>query len=265
VVQEWGRRAANWQEPAQLIEAMVGLSRMRSGNGPLYVYLLLSEIDRGRSPGQRLAPQTVRLLAEKFPRFRQQYLIFSEFHTLDNAAITRFLDTAESLDVIRDVTLRANALGIFHATVGLWQILARQGQIPADRLNDSWQRVVTPFARSVSAPGLFEAGRTALQEMLREAAGSPVLTEASVVALLAGPEQSSPEGQAVRAEMGRRIRSILAAQRLVSLDTLFALWGWRRSFGSLRCRSRSLRHASGRSGAAAATRSATRRARCGPI
>jgi hypothetical protein len=223
LVQEWGRRAANWQDPAQLIEAMIGLSRMRAGNGPLQIYLQLSEIDRGRPPGQRLTPETVRLLAEKFPRFHNQYLIFSEFRGLDNASITRFLNVADSLDAIRDNTLRANALGIFHADVGLWQILARQGQIPADRLNESWQRVLAPFARSLSASGLFEAGRASLQEMMRAATGNSPLSEAGLVALLAGPEQASPEDQSVRAEMARRIRSILAAQRLVSLDTLFAL------------------------------------------
>ena len=223
LVQEWGRRAADWQDPAQLIEAMIGLSRVRTGDGPLHIYLLLSEIDRGRPAAQRLTPATVRLLADRFPRFHQQYLIFSEFHGLDNASITRFLSVADTLDAIRDATVRANALGIFQANIGLWQILARQGQIPADRLNDSWQRVIAPFGRPLPAPDLFDAGRASLREMLRDAAGRAELSEAGILALLAGPEQASAEDQNVQAEMARRMRSILTAQRLVSLDTLFAL------------------------------------------
>ncbi len=223
LVQDWGRRAADWQDASQLIEALIGLSRMRTGDGPLHIYLILSEIDRGRPAAQRLTPATARLLADRFPRFHQQYLIFSEFRGLDNASISRFLSVADTVDAIRDGTVRANALGIFQATIGLWQVLVRQGQIPADRLNDSWQRVLAPFGGPLSAPELFDAGRASLREMLRDAAGTAEMSEAGILALLAGPEQASAEDQNVRAEMARRMSSILTAQRLVSLDTLFSL------------------------------------------
>lgn len=223
LVQDWGQRAASWQDSSQLIEALVGLSRVRTGDGPLHIYLVLSEIDRGRPAAQRLTPATVRLLADRFPRFRQQYLIFSEFRGLDNTSITRFVSVADTVDATRDETLRANALGIFQASIGLWQILARQGEIPADRLNDSWQRVIAPFGRPLSAPELFDAGLASLREMLRDAGGGAELSETGLLSLLAGPEQASAEDQNVRAEVARRMRSILTAQRLVSLDTLLAL------------------------------------------
>jgi hypothetical protein len=223
LARDWAGRARDWQNPWQLVEGMVGLSRGRSDEGPLSIFLLLSEVDRGRAPDQRLTPATVRLMADKFARFRRQYLIFSEFSALDNASIARFLNIAESLDGIRDSTLRANALGIFQANVGLWQILARQGQIPASRLNDSWQRVIQPFAASLSAPVLFDAGRASLREMVRDATGSPQISESGLLALLAGPDQADPQDRTVRAEMAFRMRSILVAQRLVSLDTLFSL------------------------------------------
>jgi hypothetical protein len=223
VVQDWGRRAANWRDSSQLVEALIGLSRVRTDDGPMQIYLLLSEIDRGRPAAQRLSPATVRLLADKFARYRQQYLIFSEFRALDNNSITRFLSVADSLDAIRDDTVRANALGIFQANVGLWRILARQGQIPADRLNDSWQRVIAPFGRRLSSPDLFTAGHTSLREILRDAAGSADLSQAGIVALLAGPPQPNADDEKVRAEIARRMLSIVAAQRLVSLDTLFSL------------------------------------------
>ncbi|MGH9375662.1 MAG: hypothetical protein ACRD1J_05795, partial [Terriglobia bacterium] len=44
-----------------------------------------------------------------------------------------------------------------------------------------------------------------------------------IINLLAGPEQSSPEGQQVRQELANKIGSVLDAQRLVSLDTVFGL------------------------------------------
>jgi hypothetical protein len=223
LVQEWGRRAANWQDTSQFAEALIGLTRLRTDDGPVNMYLLFSEIDRGRPDSQRLTPATVRLLADRFSRFHRQFLIFSEFRALDNASITRFLAAADNVDSIRDATVRANALGIFQANVGLWQILARQGQIPDDHLNDSWQRALAPFTPSLSSPALFGAGRASLQEILRAAAGRPEVSEAGILELLAGPEQAGTEGQEVRAEIARRMRSILTAQRLVSLDTLFEL------------------------------------------
>jgi hypothetical protein len=223
LTREWGRRAAGWRDSSQLLEALIGLSRVRTDDGPMQLYLLLSEIDRGRPAALRLNPATVRLLADKFTRYREQYLIFSEFRALSNDSITRFLNAADSVDAIRDDALRANALGIFQANVGLWQILARQGEIPAGRLNDSWERMLAPFGRGMSSTDLFVAGRNSLRETLRDATGSADVSQAGIAALLAGPPQSNAEDEKVRAEMAGRILSILTAQRLVSLDTLFSL------------------------------------------
>ena len=223
MVRDWAKRASRWNNPEQLLEGMFALSRVSTKDGPLELYLAFSEMDRGRSPEQRLSPQTVRLLAEKFSRFSNQYLIFSEFSGLNNASITRFLTAAEALDRIPDRIVRANAVGIFQANVGLWQILARQEQIPNANWNDSWQQVINPFAGILSSSQLYDAGRSSLRELWRAATGKPDPSQAEIIALLAGPNQSSPEGQQVRQEMASRIRSVLDAQRLVSLDTLSAL------------------------------------------
>ena len=223
IVGEWAKRAPRWQNPDELIEAMFGLSRVGTPNGPLEVYLALSKIDRGRPADQRLTPDTVRLLGDKFSRFSDQYLIFSEFRALNNASIADFLNVAEAIDHIHDATVQSNALGIFQANVGLWQILARQGQIPDADLNDSWQKVINPFAGISSSEQLFEAGRASLSELLSEATGKPDLSQDELVALLAGPQQSTPEGQQVRQELAARMRAVLVAQRLVSLDTILAL------------------------------------------
>ena len=53
---------------------------------------------------------------------------------------------AEGLNRIPDRLVRADALGMLQANIGLWQILARQGQIPDASLNDSWQKIINPFA-----------------------------------------------------------------------------------------------------------------------
>ena len=224
IVRQWAKHASHWKNPDQLLEAMFAFSRQTSDDGPLPVYLMLSAIDGGRPAGQRLSPETVLLLADKFSRYGSQYLIFSEFQGLNDAAITRFLGVVDGLDRISNVTLRANALGIFQSNVGLWQILARQGQIPAANLNDSWQKMIAPFAPGIgSSAQLFDAAQASLQDLWRAAAGRPNLSQSEVVALLAGPSQTDPDGQQVRQELANRIHAVMDGQRLVSLDTLLAL------------------------------------------
>ncbi len=216
-------QARHWTDGEHLIEGLLAVSREPIDDKPLQTYLTLCEIDRSRPPQERLSPQTARLMAEKFPRFGDQYPMFSEFSGLNDASITSFLTVAESLDHIALPALRANAIGIFQANIGLWQILARQGEIPAQSWNDSWQHLVTPFSQVVSAPQLFDAGRTSLAGLWRAATGRSDLTQDEVVTLLAGPPQTTPEGERVRSELAARIQSVMSAQRLVSLDTLLTL------------------------------------------
>src|SRR3984893_5116532 len=166
IVKEWGKRAGGWRNPEQLVEGMVAVSRVSSREGPLNTFLALTEIDRGRSPDQRLNLPTARLLADKFARFGDQYLVFSEFPSLSNASITRFFTVAEGLNRIPDRLVRADALGILQANVGLWQILARQGQIPDASLNDSWQKSLNSFGTIQNSGQLFDAGRNSLAELL---------------------------------------------------------------------------------------------------
>jgi hypothetical protein len=223
VVRYWGRRAKGWDNPGQLLEAMFALSRVQSDSGPLQAYLMTSDLDGRRSPDHRLSPDTVALLAAKFSEFSDQFLIFSEFPSLDDASITAFLNVTGSLNGIHNQNLRGNAMGTFEATVGIWQILARQGQIPTAELPGSWQRVIKPFGKVASAPQLFDAGRDSLRQLLQAATGKPEGSQDEIIDLLAGPHQSSAEGQRMHQVLANRIRSVLDAQRLVSLDTLLAL------------------------------------------
>jgi hypothetical protein len=219
---EWAHKAGGWNNSEQLVEGMFGLSRVLNGS-PLQTFLTLSEIDRVRPREKRLSPQTVRLLADKSAKFSDQYPIFSEFHDLYDQSITRFLTVGETLDRIPDRTARANAIGTLQANIGLWEILVRQGQIPSANLNDSWERLLEPFSRVSSPSQIFDAGRASLTGIVRDASGATTFSENELIALLAGPAQSSADGRQVRQLLANRMRAVMESQRLASLDTLFAL------------------------------------------
>ncbi len=222
---DWAKRVRNLDTPERLLEGFVVASTVETDIGPVQVYLTLSAIDDGRPAGKHLSPDTVRLLAGSFARLNNWYSIFAEFPALDDASISSFIDAADRVDKIPNQTLRANALGAFQADIGLWQIVTRQGQIPADKLNASWQAAIHPFIGVTSSEQLFDAARNSLQATVVAASGtSGNLSQDQVVDLLAGPAQDTPEGRRVHQELARRISSVLEDQRLVSLDTLFGLY-----------------------------------------
>ncbi|MBV9625077.1 MAG: hypothetical protein JOZ14_13980 [Acidobacteria bacterium] len=222
-IRDWGKRAAHWSRPDQLLEAMFAFSRLETDVSPLQMYLLFTELDSRRPPDRRLLPATLRLMAKRFEQYSDQYLVFSEFPALDDASISSFVNTADGLDRIASHTLRGNALGTFQASVGLWQILARQRQIPPAKLNESWQGVMKPFGRVTTSAQLFDAGHSALTALAAAATGKAHVSQDEIIELLAGPRQTDPEGRRIHDELARGIRSVLDGQRLVSLDTLLAL------------------------------------------
>jgi hypothetical protein len=222
IIHEPVRRVNAIATPDQLVQVMFALSRANTEIGPLQKFLSMVELESGRSPEHRMAPATVRLLARKFGEFSDQYRIFSEFPELNDASIVLFLETAEALSGIPNPA-RGNALGIFQANVGIWQILARQGQIPNARLNDSWQQVIEPFAGIRSAASFYDAGRTSLSALLQFATGHARVSQDEIIELLAGPHQTTAEGKRIHREIVTGIRSVLDGQRLVSLDTLLVM------------------------------------------
>ena len=222
VVRAWSKQAGTWKRPEGLLEAMFAFSRLNLDDGPLQAFLSVNSIDRARSSEARLAPETVRLLVDNFRKFGDQYSTFSEF-SLDNQSISHFIKVAEDIDEIHSQNLRSDAIGIFQANVGLWKILARQGEIPESDWDKSWQEVINPFPAIKSDAQLYQATRVSIRQLLQVAAGKPNLSQSQIIDLLAGPEQSSPEGKQVRMELANKIRLMMASQRLVSLDALFEL------------------------------------------
>jgi hypothetical protein len=223
IAHDWGKRARGWKHPDQLLEGMAALSRIDTDQGPLQIYLMLNEVDRRRAADKRLTPETVLLLATKFSQLSGWYLVFSEFPDLNDASITQFVKVADAIDAIHDHSLRGNAMGVFQANLGLWQILARQGEVRDTDLNQSFQHAITPFATINSSAQLFDAGQASLGTLMLAASGKSGLSQSEFVELLAGPPQQSADGQRIRQEMAAKIRAVLDDQRLVSLDTLFTL------------------------------------------
>jgi hypothetical protein len=222
-IHDWNKHAHNLDHPEQLLDAMVAFSRVVTDVGPLQIYLTMCEIDSERPADRRLSPESVSLLAGKFSQFNNWYLVFSEFPDLTDESATRFVTMADSIDKISNEALRGNTLGSLQANIGLWQILARQGEIPSATINSSWQKVIDPFVKITSSTQLFDSTRTSLGALLVAAGGQPNASPGEIVDLLAGPAQDTPDGQRVHQELARRIRAVLEDQHLVSLDTLFAL------------------------------------------
>ena len=222
LVRRWGRQTPHLTDTDHLLAVLFAMSRASTDSGPLQTFLALSELDSRRSPEHRLSPPTVRLLARKFEEFSDQYRVFSEFPELGDESIELFLSTAHNLGNLPGPT-RGNAFGTLQANLGIWQILARQGEISNSHLNESWQEVVKPFATVRSAGQVYEAGRSSLGEIFRSATGKTRGSQDEIIDLLAGPVQSSADGRQIHREVAARIRSVLDDQRLVSLDTLLTL------------------------------------------
>jgi hypothetical protein len=223
LVRSWLKHSGNLQHPNQLAEALFLSARTESDYGPVQAYLCLSELDRQRGSARRLSHGTVFLMAQKYPDFSDQYLIFNEFPELNDDSIVRFLNAAESLNKISDHTLRGNAMGILQANVGLWQILARQGQVDRSQLNSTWVAVLHPFTNISSDAQLVTAGRASLDQVFLAATGKPTGSEEELIGLLAGAHQTNPEAQQLHREIAVRIRNVIDDQRLIYFDTLFAL------------------------------------------
>lgn len=219
----WAGRAMGWTRPDQFVEGLFAISRAYSDDGPLEMYLTLSEIDRQRAPAERMSAATARLMIGHFSKLRDQYEIFSEFPELNDASIAQFIQTTQEIDGIRDPLERGDAMGIFEANAGLWQIFARQGQIASAGLNDSWQRTIAPFAHARTSAQLFDSGRESLGQLMQAVSGTTAISQEQLVDLMAGPGQSSADGQDVHERIAGQIEQVLADQRLVPLDTLLEL------------------------------------------
>ena len=224
VLRDLYRRQSDWTTPEKLLERLVAAANVETDSGPLQLYLTLSAIDRGRPADQKMSDGTVDLLTSNYVQYKDWYQVFGEFPELNDASITEFIQTAVHVNDVSNSTLRANALGAFQADVALWEILARQGQIPAKALNTSWKSAIEPFSKVDSNVNLFDAASSSLRSTAAAAGGSSQVSEDEIVDLLAGPPQKTNAGKRVHDQLAQRISTLLDDQRLVSLDTLLGLF-----------------------------------------
>lgn len=210
--------------PEALLEMLVAASNLESRISPTHVFLMLSAMNEGRSPERSISDATQLLVATKMGQLERWFPIFAEFPALDDTSIARFVEAADKVDAISNPSLRANALGALQAEIGLWQILARQGQIPDGKLNGSWQGLLQPYLGVSSSIQLFTAARNSLSAVFSAVSGNQGFAQDELVDMLAGPPQQTLDGQRAHRELALRIHSVLDDQRLASLDALFGLF-----------------------------------------
>ncbi len=218
-----GKRDRRATTPEQVLEALVSISWVDTDSGPLQIYLSLSSLENARSPQRKVSPETLLLMANNYALYSSWYPIFSEFPELNDASIARFIHTAESIDRISNQDLRGDALGTFQANLCLWQILARQSELPKDQLDSSWQAVMQPFEKIGSQVQLLDAGKQSLSGLMLVATGTARPSQDEIIDMLAGPPQKGQQGTRIRTQLADRMRSVMDDQRLTSLDTLLEL------------------------------------------
>jgi hypothetical protein len=212
--------AGNWKDPDDVVEALFGLCRKAVENEPLKIFLALSDVDRHRPAP--LDPKTADRLAREFRSFGAQYPIFAEVSDISGNTINQFLDTAESINQLRDPALRSDAAGTLQALTGLWQIFCRQNSIaPADR-DRSLASILTRFSKVKSEDDVFDSGREGVQTLLAATNSSAgVSAQDRMLDLLAGTAQADTSD--AHNQLVEDMIRIFEAQRLISLASIFDL------------------------------------------
>ncbi len=212
------RVAKEWKEPDDVLEALFALCRRSMDNEPLRIFMALSDFNRGRE--NPLQPRTAERMVHDFTRMSAQYAILSEAPTVGDATILRFLDYAAQVDRIGDQVLRSDTVGLFQATVGLWQILCRQGVIPAPEAESALAAILSAFEGPHNEADLFEAGRAGVSVLLKAAGSAPGgAPQNRLLDLLAGG--ASQSGSELQTQAVNEMQSYMEAQRLVPLTVLF--------------------------------------------
>ncbi len=214
-------KAANsWKEPDDVVEALFALSRKAVENEPLKIFMALSDLDRNRA--HPLAAATVDRLARSWRTYGAQYATFNDAPSLADATILSFLDTAESIDHVKDTLLRQDAAGVMQALTGLWQIFCRHSLIPGTAADQTLLDLLKLFPNIASQQELFGSGRKGVS-LLLTATGAPNggNPQEALLGLLAGAK--TPPDSDVRDRLVTEMQHVLDAQRIISLDVLFAL------------------------------------------
>jgi hypothetical protein len=208
--------ATGWKEPDDVLEALFALSRKAVENEPLKIFMALSDIDRYRQTP--LQPETVDRLARGFRFYGSQYALFNDAPSVSDKTIVQFLDTAESVTKIRNMTMRANTAGILQALTGLWQIYARGGSMPESAADATLSGILDQFAKVNNDSELFDAGRAGVTALMKATGAKPDASpQEHLLELLAG---ASRPGDEAHNQLVDEMLRVLDAQRIVSLSAI---------------------------------------------
>ncbi len=210
------KSAAGWKDADDVLEALFGLCRKAVENEPLKIFMALTDLDRDRV--KPLEPDTVDRLARAYRYFGSQFPIFNEAPNLSDKSILLFLDTAESINKIKEPLLRADTAGTMQALVGLWQIFIRQGSLPLARADATFSAILAPFVQVRNDRELFDGGRNGVKLLLEATGGKAARPQERMLDLLAGTSDAADVE--TYTQVVQEMTRVLEAQRIVSLDTL---------------------------------------------
>jgi hypothetical protein len=212
------KSAVGWKEPDDVVEALFALCRKAVENEPLKIFMALSDVNRRRS--KSLETATVERLVRDYRILGAQFPIFAEASSVSDKTVLQFLDTAQSLNQIRDQGLRADTAGTLQALAASWQIFLRQEAIPDAEADAALSGLLTLFAKVRNSRELFDAGRSGVQLLLKHthspAGANP---HDRLIDLLAGTGR--PPDPEVHRQLVEEMLRLWEAQRLPSLKLLF--------------------------------------------
>ena len=213
------RSANSWRSNDDLLEALFALSRKTVENEPLKMFLALNDIDRYRS--RPLSAELASRLITSFRAYGAQYVVFADAPSLSEASIGHYLDLFGQTMAIRNVLLRADALGSLQSLVEIWRILCREDLITPAEQDASFAALIEPFRKASSEAEIFDAGRSGVKVLLSSAkSGNQGSPQERLTELMVGRVERERDGLISPAE---QFLKIFDAQSLVSLDNLFAL------------------------------------------
>lgn len=213
------KSSSSWKDPDDVLEALFALCRKPVDNEALKIFMALTDIDRGRATP--LQPDTVERLIRNWNLYGAQYSIFGDAPSISDKSIMAWMDSAGSLDKIRDSQFRLDSIGTMQGLTGLWQIFCRQGSIPAASANDVFAALVAPFDGLKSSRELFDAGRKGLTLLVKTSGAATGTMQERLLGLLAGG--SKLDESEARFTLVQDEQHIFEAQKLLPADLIFEL------------------------------------------
>lgn len=211
------KAAVGWKDADDVLEALFALCRKAVENEPLKIFMAISDMNRKRA--EPLSATTVDRLAREYRTNGAQYSLLNETGAVSEATMLAYLDTASSINGIRDQGVRSNTAGTMQGLASIWQILVRQGAIPEKDADATLGSLLASMAKVKNDRDTFDAGWDGVQTLL-QAAGTAkgANPQYRMVDLLSGAGNSGDSES--RTLLVQEMMRVIEAQRLVSLQAM---------------------------------------------